>query len=70
MPILDVQVAGPGAMTIAAVSNIFREHPILEMMKRKQGLQLAENVRAFGTVSHDDLMKKIRQLVQEISLST
>jgi hypothetical protein len=38
MPILDVQVAGPGSMTIPAVSNIFREHPILDMIKREDGI--------------------------------
>lgn len=45
MPILDVQVAGPGVMTIPAVSNIFREHPILNILKREDGLALSETVR-------------------------
>jgi hypothetical protein len=69
MPILDVQVAGPGAMTIPAVSNIFREHPILNMIKRQDGLDLSESIRAMGIQSHDNILYKIREMLKSKNLS-
>jgi hypothetical protein len=69
MPILDVQVAGPGAQTISAVTNIFREHPILDMIKRSDGLRMAENVRQLGILDHDTVLQRVRELVKGLNLS-
>lgn len=56
-------------MTIAATSNIFREHPILDIIKRQDGLMIAEMIRQLGTRSHDDVLTAVRDMMKSTNLS-